>query len=179
MAEKTTIARPYAQAMFDVAREKGDLAKISDALAIAAAVAKDEAFSSLIGNPNTASDKLAVLVIGVIGDKAATAEVSNFIKVMAENGRLNVLPEVSDLFNQYKATEESTVEAEVISATKLSAAQQKDIAGKLKARLGREVTLQCKIDESIIGGAIIRAGDLVIDGSITGQLQKLTVALAR
>jgi len=177
MAEKTTIARPYAQAMFDVACGKGDLAKISDALTIASAVAQDAAFSSLIGSPSTDSDKLAELVVGVIGDKATT-EVSNFIKVLAENGRLDVLPEVSELFNQYKATEESTIEAEVISATKLTAAQQKQIASKLKQRLGREVTLQCTIDENIIGGAIISAGDLVIDGSITGQLEKLSLALS-
>ncbi len=178
MAEKTTIARPYAQAMFDVACGKGDLAKTSDALAIASVIAQDSAFSSVIGNPSTASDKLADLVLGVIGDKKATNEVKNFIKVMAENGRLDVLPEVSELFNQYKATEESTVKAEVTSAAKLTAAQQKQIASKLKQRLGREVTLQCTIDESIIGGAIIRAGDLVIDGSITGQLRKLSLALS-
>ena len=177
MADKTTIARPYAQAMFDVACGKGDLAKTSDALTIASAIAQDAAFSSILDNPHTASDKLAELMIGVVGDKA-TKEVNNFIKVMAENRRLDVMPEVSELFKQYKATEESTVNAEVISATKLTAAQQKQIASKLKQRLGREVTLQCSIDENIIGGAIIRAGDLVIDGSITGQLEKLSQALS-
>ena len=148
MAEKTTIARPYAQAMFDIARDKGDLVKVSEALATAAAVAKDEAFASLIGAPSVPGDKLSELVIGVC-DKAATAEVSNFINLLAENGRLNVLPEISELFDEYKALEESTIEAEVVSAKKLTAAQQKDIASKLKARLGREVTLQNTIDESI------------------------------
>ncbi len=178
MAEKTTIARPYAQAMFDVAREKGDLVKVSDALAIASAVAEDAAFAALDGDPAVSSDKLAELVIGVCG-KQATAEVSNFIKMLAENGRLSVLPEIAKLFNECKSLEESTIEAEVVSASKLTNAQQKEIASKLKARLGREVTLQCTIDKTIIGGAIIRAGDLVIDGSITGQLKKLSVALSR
>ncbi len=178
MAEKTTIARPYAHAMFEVARSKGDLGKVSEALAIAAAVAKDEAFASLIGAPNVSSEKLADLVISIC-DKKATPEVGNFLKLLAENDRLEVLPEISELFEEYKALEESTIEAEVVSARKLTAAQQKEIVSKLKARLGREVTLHNTIDESIIGGAIIRAGDLVIDGSITAQLEKLAVALSR
>ncbi len=178
MAEKTTIARPYAHAMFEVARDKGDLVKVSEALAIAAAVAADETFASLIGDPAVPNEKLAQVIIDVCG-KQATPEVSNLIKVVAENDRLDVLPEIAELFDEYKAQEERTIEAEVVSAKKLTAAQQKTIASKLKERLGREVTLQCKIDESIIGGAIIRAGDLVIDGSIKGQLEKLAVALSR
>lgn len=178
MAEKTTIARPYAQAMFDIARDKGDLAKAADALQIAAAAVSDPTLANMIGNPDVSIDKVTEILIGIAGDKA-TNEVSNFIKLLAEYDRLTVLPEISELFDGYRADLESTIEAEVTSATDLNDAQKNKIAAGLKKRLGREVTLQCKTDASLIGGAIIRAGDLVIDGSITAQLNKLGHALSR
>ena len=178
MAEKTTIARPYALAIFDSAKEKGQLAKVAEALQIIAAAVSDPALASMIGNPGVADDKIIALLTDLCGDRASS-EVGNFIKLLSEYNRLDVLPEIADLFDSYRAEEESTVEAEVISATALSDAQKTDIASGLKKRLGRDVTLQCSIDESLIGGAIIRAGDLVIDGSITSQLNKLGQALSR
>ena len=178
MAEKTTIARPYAQALFDIAREKGDMAKVADAVQIAAAAVSDPALVAMIGNPDVAEDKVIALIIGVCGDNA-TNEFGNFIKLLAEYKRLNVLPEIALLFTDYRAELESTIEAEVVSAAELSDKQKNDIAAGLKKRLGREVALQCKTDESLIGGAIIRAGDLVIDGSISAQLSKLGQALSR
>lgn len=178
MAEKTTIARPYALAMFESAKEKGQMAKVAEALQIAASAVSDPALASMIGNPDVADEKIVALITDLCGDRAST-EVGNFFKILGEYKRLDVLPEVTDLFNSYRAEEESTVEAEVVSATELSDAQKTDIASGLKKRLGREVTLQCSIDESLIGGAIIRAGDLVIDGSITSQLSKLGQALSR
>lgn len=178
MAEKTTIARPYAQAMFESAKEKGQMAKVSEALQISAAAVSDPALASMIGNPDVADDKIIALLIDLCGDRASK-EVGNFIKLLAEFDRLTVLPEIADLFESYRAEEESTVEANVVSATELSDAQKTKIANSLKKRLGREVTLQCSVDASLVGGAIIRAGDLVIDGSITSQLNKLGHALSR
>lgn len=178
MAEKTTIARPYAQAMFESAKEKGDMAKVAEALQIAAVAVSDPALAAMIGNPEVADEKIVALLTDLCGDRASN-EVGNFFKLLAEYDRLVILPEIADLFESYRAEEESTVEAEVISAAALSEAQKTDIAKGLKKRLGREVTLQCKVDESLIGGAIIRAGDLVIDGSITSQLNKLGQALSR
>ncbi len=178
MAEKTTVARPYAQAMFEVAKGQSKLAETSEVLQLAAAVVIDESFSSLIGTPNVDKGRLADLVIGVIGDRA-TLENGNFIKMLAENDRLNVLPEVAELFDAYRADEERTVVAEVVSARKLTDKHKKEIVESLKTRLGREVTLTCSIDKALIGGAIIRAGDLVIDGSVTAQLNKLSTALSR
>jgi len=178
MAEKTTIARPYALAMFASAKEKGQMVKVAEALQIAAAAVSDPKLASLIGNPGVEEDKITALLIDVCGDRAST-EVGNFFKLLAEYDRLTVLPEIADLFESYRAEEEKTVEAEVVSAVKLSDAQKTSIAKGLKKRLGREVTLQCSIDKSLIGGAIIRAGDLVIDGSITSQLSKLGQALSR
>lgn len=178
MAEKTTIARPYALAMFESAKEKGQMAKVAEALQIAAAAVSDPALASMIGNPDVGDDKIIALLIDLCGDRASN-EVGNFFKLLAEYDRLTVLPEIADLFESYRAEEESTVEAEVVSAAELSDAQKTRIAKGLKKRLGREVTLQCSVDESLIGGAIIRAGDLVIDGSITSQLNKLGQALSR
>ena len=178
MAEKSTIARPYAQAFFEVARSKGILPQMADALDAAAIAATDRAFVGLVGDPSVSKENLAALIIGVCGEDVGE-EFSSFMKLLAENGRLDVLPQISELFNAYRSEEEQTVEAEVISAVELSAAQKKKISESLKKRLGRKVTLQCHLDESIIGGAIIRAGDLVVDGSVTGQLNKLTQALSR
>lgn len=178
MAEKTTIARPYALAIFESAKEKGQMAKVAEALQIIAAAVSDSALAAMIGNPGVADDKIIALLTDLCGDRASS-EVGNFIKLLSEYNRLDVLPEIADLFDSYRAEEESTVEAEVVSAAELSEAQKTDIASGLKKRLDREVTLQCSIDESLIGGAIIRAGDLVIDGSITSQLNKLGQALSR
>jgi F-type H+-transporting ATPase subunit delta len=178
MAEKTTIARPYAQAMFESAKEKGTMDQVAEALQIAAATVSDPALAAMIGNPDVADEKIIELLTDLCGDRASN-EVANFFKLLAEYDRLTILPEIADLYEGYRAEEESTVEAEVISATKLKAAQRDSIAEGLKKRLGREVTLHCKVDKSLIGGAIIRAGDLVIDGSITSQLNKLGHALSR
>ncbi|ALP54268.1 ATP synthase F0F1 subunit delta [Candidatus Tenderia electrophaga] len=178
MAEKTTIARPYAQAMFESAKEKGNMDQVAEALQIAAAAVSDPALAAMIGNPDVADDKIIALLIDLCGDRAST-EVGNFFKLLAEYDRLAVLPEISALFERYRAEEERTIEAEVISASELNDAQKTDIASGLKKRLGRDVTLACRVDESLIGGAIIRAGDLVIDGSITSQLTKLGHALSR
>ena len=178
MAEKTTIARPYALAIFESAKEKGQMAKVAEALKIAAVAISDPKLASMIGNPNVDDDKIVALLIEVCGDHASD-EVKNFFKLLSEFNRLDVLAEIADLFESYRAEEESTVEAEVISAAKLSEAQKREITNSLKKRLGREVTLQCSIDKSLLGGAIIRAGDLVIDGSITSQLNKLGQTLSR
>lgn len=177
MAENITIARPYAQAIFSLAQEQGDLGGWSDMLQFAAAVADDAEMVAVIDSPRFDSDQLANLFIEICGDKLNDAG-KNMIRVLAENDRLSVLPEVAELFEAERAAVEGTVVAEVTSATALNDAQKESIAAALKKRLGRDVTLECQIDESLLGGAIIRAGDVVIDGSVVGKLEKLTSALA-
>jgi F-type H+-transporting ATPase subunit delta len=177
MAENITIARPYAQAIFSLAQEQSDLKGWSDMLAFAAAVAADPEMVTVIASPSFDSSQLADLFIEICGDKLNDAG-KNMIRVLAENDRLSVLPEVAELFEAERAAVEGTVVAEVTSATALNDAQQQSIAEALKKRLGRDVTLECKIDESLLGGAIIRAGDVVIDGSVVGKLEKLATALA-
>lgn len=178
MAEISTIARPYAVAIFSLAAEDAKLGAWSDMLALAAAIASDADMQALIGNTNINKAQLAELFLDICGDKL-TAQGKNMIKVLVENRRLNVLPEIAKQYEALKAEAEKTVEAEVVSAFEVSQAQQQQIADKLKRRLGRDVSLTCRVDESLLGGVVIKAGDLVIDGSAIGQIHKLSVELAR
>jgi len=176
MAEKSTIARPYAQAIFDQAAASKQFAQWSENLALASLVAQDSGMQGVIGNPRLSNAQLVELFIGVCGDNFSDAA-KNLIGLLAENGRLTVLPEITAMYEAYRAEAEKTVQAEVISAFPVTSAQQTSIKKALKKRLGREVELVCKTDNSLVGGAIIRAGDMVIDGSVTAQLEKLTHAL--
>lgn len=176
MAEATTIARPYAQAAFEFAQESKKLQDWSDSLQFAAAVARDPQMSALIGNPKIAPEKLLELLTSVCGDQLK-AERLNFIKILVDNGRLAVLPEIAELFEQLKADAEKTIKAVMTSASPVTKELQKKYETALKKRLGRDVTLECIVDESIVGGAVIRAGDLVIDGSVAGQLDRLASVL--
>lgn len=178
MAENSTIARPYAQAAFDIANEKGDLKSWSDMLQLIAAVASDEVLSDMISNPSIEREKIVEIIVDVCGDNLNDLA-KNFVKVLADNGRLNIATEIALGFEEHRAEAEKTVEAEVTSAFPLSDAQIKSMTAALKKRLGREVTLNASVDESIVGGAIIRAGDLMIDGSVSGQLDKLATTLMK
>jgi len=178
MAENSTIARPYAQAAFDIANEKGDLKSWSDMLQLIAAVASDTVLSDMISNPSIEREKIVEIIVDVCGDNLNDLA-KNFVKVLAENGRLNVATEIAQGYEGHRAEAEKTVEAEVTSAFPLSDAQIKSMTEALKKRLGREVTLNTSIDETIVGGAIIRAGDLMIDGSVSGQLDKLATTLMK
>lgn len=172
MAEKTTIARPYALAVFSLAKEQGNLAGWSDMLQLAASVVANEQMAAVIGNPEIKSQAAAILT-DVCGDKL-NDNGKNMINVLAENDRLSCLPEIAEIYEGLRAEEESTVVAEVISAVEMSDAQKESIAAALKARLGREVSLECSTDESLLGGAVIRAGDVVIDGSVVSRLESMS-----
>ena len=181
MAEKSTIARPYAEAVFAFAQESGQLKEWSELLQIVNMIVIDEGMQKIIGNTSVSKEQLSQLIIDVADSaskKVMTEQGQNLIKLLAENRRLNVISEMTEQFEILKAEAEKTIEAEIVSAIEVSAAQQSLIAEKLKARLGRDVSLKCTIDESLMGGAIIKAGDMVIDGSVSGQLNKLSVELA-
>jgi len=178
MAEKSTIARPYAQAAFDIANEKGDLKSWSEMLQLVAAVSSDALMQDMIGNPSVEREAIIDTINSVCADKLNDAG-KNFVRVLVENDRLNVVNEIAEHYELHRAEAEKTVEAEVASAFPLSKVQIKQITDALKKRLGREVNLVTKIDDAIVGGAVIRAGDLVIDGSVSGQLEKLATTLMR
>jgi len=178
MAENSTIARPYAQAAFDLAQGASALQAWSDMLALAAMVASDSNMAEAIDSPHVKDEDVVTLFIDVCGDKLS-AEGQNFIRVLAENKRLNILSDIVGVYEQYRADAEGTVDAEVISAFELTDAQQKNIIASLKKRLGRDISLTTRVDETLIGGAIIRAGDMVIDGTVTRHLDDLTHSLMR
>ncbi len=177
MAELTTIARPYAQAVFKLAREQQALDRWADMLGLAAVVASDAEMSRLIDNPRLTEHQLAELFSEVCGD-GLDAQGRNMIRTLAENRRLKALPEIHRLYLALKSEAEGAIQAELISARPVSEVQKQAILESLKKRFGREVELDCRIDESLVGGAVIRAGDLVIDGSVRGKLARLATALS-
>ncbi|MCC8375117.1 MULTISPECIES: F0F1 ATP synthase subunit delta [Photorhabdus] len=175
MSEFATVARPYAKAAFDFAVEKQSLEQWQNMLAFTAEVTRNEQVGELLSG-SLASETLANTFIAICGEQV-DEHAQSFIRVMAENGRLLALPEVLQQFIQLRASLESTVDVEVISATELREQQLAKISVAMEKRLLRKVKLNCKIDKSVIAGVVVRAGDLVIDGSIRGRLDRLTDVL--
>ena len=176
MAELTTLARPYAKAAFEYAQAHQQLANWSAMLGLAAAVSQDDTMQRVLKAPRLTSTEKATTFVEVCGDKF-DAQARNFLSIVSENNRMELLPEIADMFELYKAEQEKSVDVDVTSAFALNDEQQDKLAKVLSARLGREVCLHAAEDASLIGGVVIRAGDLVIDGSVRGKLAKLAEAL--
>jgi F-type H+-transporting ATPase subunit delta len=176
MAELSTLARPYAKAAFEYAVEAKDVQGWSDSLSLAASVAQQPAVEKLLSSPSATAEKQAEAVQNICGDELATVS-QNFISILSENRRLQLLPQISQQFEIMKANLEKAVDVDVVAASKLNAAQQKALSEALSAKLERKVNLQVSLDKSLLGGAVIRAGDTVIDGSIRGRLTKLAESL--
>ncbi|RPE75839.1 F0F1 ATP synthase subunit delta [Vulcaniibacterium tengchongense] len=175
MTQALTLARPYARAAFALARESGRAQAWSQALAFAARVAAEPQVRSLLGNPQlAAADAVGLLVI----DGADEAFV-RFLGLLADNRRLALLPEIADLFEEQRLESERVVKAKVTAAAELPGAELDAIKAALRKRFGREVELETAVDPSLIGGAVIDAGDVVIDGSLKGKLERLQTALAQ
>ncbi len=175
MSEFTTVARPYAKAAFDFAVEHQSVDRWQQMLAFATEVAGNEQMTDLLSGA-VAPETLSGTFIAVCGDQLDAAG-QNLIKVMAENGRLPALAAVLEQFIQLRAAWEATAEVDVISSTTLSDAQLTKISTAMEKRLSRKVKLNCKIDKSVMAGVIIRAGDMVIDGSVRGRLERLADVL--
>lgn len=176
MSELTTAARPYARAAFDVAKANGEQEKWTEMLTFMAAVVYDPTMRAVLDSPRLSQQQAADLFISVC-EEQINERGKNFIKLLTENDRITLLPEIAALYQHYRADAEGTIDAEVISASKINKSQLSKIAAALKKRLGKEVRLTSRIDAALIGGAVIRAGDLVIDGSVRGRLDKLSTAL--
>jgi F-type H+-transporting ATPase subunit delta len=176
VAERATIARPYARAAFAHAQASKDLASWSKLLGAAALGAADPRVARLIGNPHVTSDALVDL-LGGLSKQAAGETGRNFLRALAENRRLALLPEIAAQFEKLRAEVEGVVDVEVVAAREIAAPQRKKLEAALAKRLGREVRMHTRLDESLLGGAIVRAGDLVIDGSLKGRLERLGSAL--
>ena len=176
MADRLTIARPYARAAFEEARSNGALASWSDALRAAAQVVRDPRVEALLGNPHVTPEELAQLVSGIAGPKVGE-EGGNFVRTLADNRRLGYLPEISALFDTLRDEAEGVADVTVTSAAALDEAQRRKIAAALEQRLKRRVRLHCEVDPALIGGAVLRSGDLVIDGSLRTRLERIAYEL--
>ena len=176
MVERATIARPYAKAAFDFARAANALAPWSGSLALTATIAADPRVAALATNPLITNEDLVSLVVDVAQGQLATG-MQNFIRLLADNRRLLLLPEIAVQYEALRAAVENSVDVEVISAVALDAAQSAKLSAALSTRLRRAVRMHTTIDPALLGGAVIRAGDLVIDGSLRGRLERLGTEL--
>ena len=176
MAEISNIARPYARAIFELARTGGDYAHWSDMLAVMVMVSVDANMSALFANPRVSRYETGRALADVCGEHI-NDQGRNLVRLLGQNRRLHVLPAIAEQYERLRAEAERTIRAELESALPITAEEQQTIATALKKRLGREVKLVCSINEDLIGGAVIRAGDLVIDGSARARLEKLAVTI--
>ncbi len=176
MAEHSTLARPYAKAAFEYALEANKLSEWASMLQAAALIAADASVVKLISQPSYTSDKVAEVMLQLT-DGYLDNEGQNFIKVLAHNGRLAVLPEISAQFEMLKKEHERAVDVEVESAVALTEELTSKLAEKLAAKLGREVRINNKVNEALLGGMLIRANDLVIDNTVRGKLNRMTDTL--
>lgn len=175
MAELTTIARPYAEALFGLADSAGTLGPWSEALARLAAVARAPEIAPLIGNPGVTDAQLAELFAAAGGE--LPAEAGAFLRLLAGNKRLPVLPEIAALFESLKAEREGAVDAQITSAFPLEGAELAGLVADLERRFKRKIRPQLAIDPELIGGARIQVGDQVIDGSVRGKLDAMRLQL--
>jgi F-type H+-transporting ATPase subunit delta len=176
MAEAITIARPYANAAFALAQDNNELKAWSDFLAILAQAVSEPEVQSIITSPAITDEQVITLLTDVAGE-SKTKDGHNFLALLAENKRLQLLTYIAELYEELREEAEQTMTADVTSARELTPEQEAKISAALKTRLGRDVTLNTTIDESLLGGAIIRAGDLIIDGSALGKLNRLANAI--
>ncbi|HEX9432446.1 MAG TPA: F0F1 ATP synthase subunit delta [Burkholderiales bacterium] len=176
MAEPSTVARPYAEAAFKLADEVGALAKWSEMLGALAQVGQDQRVRAAVADPNLSDAQVAGLFISILAGKL-TGDAENFVRVLAENDRLVLLPQIRERFEALKNQREGVVEAEVHSAFELSDAQLHDLVQRLEKKTGRKVRAQVSVDRELIGGVKIVLGDKVIDGSARAQLGALEAAL--
>ena len=176
MAEPSTIARPYAEAVFRLADAQGKLAEWSGVLANIAAVAADERIRAAIGDPNLSAAKIAGLFISILSGKLS-GDAENLVRVLAENGRLDVLAEVRTQYEALRNEREGVVEAEVHTAFDLEAGQLADLVARLEKKTGRKVKASVHVDKNLIAGVKVVLGDKVIDGSARAQLGALENAL--
>lgn len=177
MAELTTLARPYAKAAFEYADANNALSNWATMLSELAVVVVDEKVAKLLSDPAATSEENASALITLMGD-SLDAKGQNFVRNVAANKRIDLFGEISKLFDLMKSQREQVLEVEITSAYEMQNGEKSKIADALSKNLNRQVTLTCDTDTSLIGGALIHAGDTFIDGSVSGRLAKLTEAMS-
>jgi F-type H+-transporting ATPase subunit delta len=178
MAETVTIARPYAEAAFRIAREKNALNEWSQMLGLLTTIVQDPRIAQRIGDPNVGSAQLEALILGVCGERLDGAG-RNFVQVLIDNGRLALMPEIQVIFEALKREQEGVLEAEIFSAFPIDDTQIGALVGKLEAKYRRTVRAQVSVDPQLIGGVKIIVGDKVLDATVRGRLDAMATALTR
>ncbi len=173
MSELITLARPYAKAAFEFAKSESAVDQWSRDLLVAAGLAQDEQILNYFGRPDVLADDLVQLVSG----EGSSEHYQNFVRLLIENDRLSLLPELAELFQYYAEQDSQSLTVDVYSAVELTAEQKQAMTAALSKRTGKQISLQTHIDENIMGGAKIHCGDLVIDGSLRGKVERLKTQL--
>lgn len=176
MAELSTLARPYAKAAFEYANEKGAVDQWAGMLSLLAALPEFDAVAELISAPDQTPAEKAEKLIAICGD-GLNAEGANFLRNLADNRRLPLLPEIQIQFNAFQAEQDKTLDVDVVAAQTMDQVQQDRLAAALQQRLQRTINIKVSVDATLIGGAVIRAGDTIIDGSVSGRLARLAEAI--
>jgi len=176
MAESVTIARPYAQAIFRLAREGKALAAWSDRLQRLAAIAQDPEMAKVVGNPKFSAGQVAELFVSLTGE-SGNKELASLIGILAENERLDVLSQIQDIYEQLKSADEGVKEAVVTSAYPLDDAQLKNLMSQLESHFGSKLQPHVEVDAALIGGIKVAVGDQVLDASVRGKLDAMATAL--
>ena len=176
MAELSTLARPYARAVFESAAADGSLQVWAESLELLASLSNETKIAALIQDPGLTAGQKAETLTQVCGD-ALSEKGANFVGLLAENHRLAQLPQIQEQFHLLKTEREKVVDVELVSAGDIDTAQQEKLTQVLAARLEREVNITVSVDSDLIGGVVVRAGDMIIDGSIRGRLNKLAEVL--
>lgn len=178
MAENATLARPYAEALFQLAKETNKLEVWSDNLTILTAIVEDSEMATVIANPRVEKSTLTSLLLEVCCNEQTGAESKNLIKLLVDNRRVPVVPQIAQQYEQLKAQHQGYLKVEIASSYPLNPEQQQEIETVLQKRLGKAVDINITVDQSLLGGWLIRAGDEVIDLSVKGRLERLTTELS-
>jgi len=176
MTELATLARPYAEAAFKRAKETGSTGEWADSLQLLAVVVQDADMAAIVNNPRIASDRILQLLLDICQDQISD-EVKNLLKLLMQNGKLKLLPNISALYEEYKANDEGYVNVDLYSAYALTKAEQNKYVAMLEKQLNKKVNATVTVDKSLIGGILAKAGDKVLDGSVSGQLHQLAKRL--
>lgn len=176
MSDLTTLARPYAQAVFKLAKEANDKGKWSEILTFLSILMKDAEMIGVVKNPKIDKARIEQFIADIAEEKLDDKTI-NFIKLLVQNDRLLLTPQIAELYEQYKSEDEGYVDVELKSAFALTKAEEKNIATALETALNKTVHMMANVDKTLVGGFLARAGDIVIDGSIKGRLQQLSKRL--
>ena len=172
MSELSSLARPYAKAIFELARDAGEYEQWSEQLAFLAVVAGDESMTELLSSPTVSEHQLVEIVLDVANDQL-NEQGQNLARLLVHNGRLSAMQDINEQFQFLRDEAEQVIEAQLITASEVDDSQKQKIESALATRLGKKIKLETSVDESLIGGAVVRAGDWVVDGSVKAQLQDL------